>query len=198
MGIVAFCPQGHRVKVKDQLAGRKGICPTCGTRFRIPPAAAVPPAAPAPLPAATIISLDADIAARLPRALPLQEPSVAAGLPPAAAPATGSVVAPVMAPVMADTAAAATADAADDSDIFAEEAEEHGPRMHPLIAERPDLAWCLAVPGGTASEPLTSDALQAWLDARRATGAELVWRADWPDWRPIARVFPESVPLGRG
>lgn len=194
MGIVAFCPQGHRVKVKDQLAGRKGICPTCGTRFRIPPAAAVPPAAPAPLPVATIISLDAAIAARLPRALPLNAPAVAAGLTPAAAPATASVVAPVM----ADTAATAAVDAADDSDMFAEEAEEHEPRMHPVIAERPDLAWCLALPGGTASEPLTSDALQAWLDARRATGAELVWRADWPDWRPIARVFPESVPLGRG
>jgi hypothetical protein len=189
MGIVAFCPQGHRVKVKDQLAGRKGICPTCGTRFRIPPAAAVPPAAPAPLPVATIISLDAAIAARLPRALPLHEPAVAAGRPPATAPAT--------APVTAATVTAADS-AADDSDSFAAEAEEHEPRMHPVIAERPDLAWCLAVPGGTASEPLTSDALQAWLDARRATGVELVWRADWPDWRPIARVFPESVPARRG
>lgn len=36
MGIVAYCPNDHRVKVKNDLAGKKGICPTCGARFRIP------------------------------------------------------------------------------------------------------------------------------------------------------------------
>lgn len=89
MGIVAFCPQGHRVKVKDHLAGRKGICPECGTSFRIPresqaapPAPAAGPAAmPSPgpdaplsaggLPLARVVSLDGELAASLPRALPL-------------------------------------------------------------------------------------------------------------------------------
>jgi hypothetical protein len=99
MGIVAFCPQGHRVKVKDHLAGRKGICPECGTSFRIPletspgpadppvaimpqPAAApavpaVPvPAGPSPTgtPVARVVSLDAALAATLPRAIPLASP----------------------------------------------------------------------------------------------------------------------------
>ncbi|MBM4021270.1 MAG: hypothetical protein FJ284_03350 [Planctomycetes bacterium] len=96
MGIVAFCPQGHRVKVKDHLAGRKGICPECGTRFRIPlesqetalvpggvgPTAATPGHGPTPttgesaggLPVARIVSLDGDAAAALPRALPLSPP----------------------------------------------------------------------------------------------------------------------------
>jgi len=97
MGIVAYCPNHHRVKVKDDLAGRKGICPTCGARFRIPresqpesaapaisePAArGVPVASPAPdsppsptgLPVAEIVSLDTDLAATLPRALPLATP----------------------------------------------------------------------------------------------------------------------------
>jgi hypothetical protein len=97
MGIVAYCPNQHRVKVKDDLAGRKGVCPTCGARFRIPlasqpeptlpvpapaaaPAGRAPsaPAAPAPvatsatgLPVAEIVSFDANLAATLPRALPL-------------------------------------------------------------------------------------------------------------------------------
>jgi hypothetical protein len=101
MGIVAFCPQGHRVKVKDHLAGRKGICPECGTRFRIPlesspdlaasplaavagPAAAatttaattVAPAGTSPTgtPVARVVSLDAALAATLPRAIPLAVP----------------------------------------------------------------------------------------------------------------------------
>jgi len=98
MGIIAYCPNRHRVKVKDDLAGKKGICPTCGSKFRIPEVSAepderpapsapapvlepaeVPPAAPAALPAprasglplATVVSLDRDLAATLPRALPL-------------------------------------------------------------------------------------------------------------------------------
>lgn len=98
MGIIAFCPQGHRVKVKDHLAGRKGICPECGARFRIPlesadapPSSPVPPeaaasaAAPAAVtspgappatsptgtPVARIVSLDPELASTLPRAIPL-------------------------------------------------------------------------------------------------------------------------------
>ena len=95
MGIVAFCPQGHRVKVKDHLAGRKGICPECGTRFRIPlesspdlaasPLAAVAGPAvattaaqagtsPTGTPVARVVSLDAALAATLPRASPLAIP----------------------------------------------------------------------------------------------------------------------------
>ena len=76
MGIVAFCPSGHRIKVKDHLAGRKGICPTCGSRFRIPwaaaatvPAGSFPPAAGMPL--AAVVSLDGELAATLPRAIAL-------------------------------------------------------------------------------------------------------------------------------
>ena len=49
-----------------------------------------------------------------------------------------------------------------------------------------------------ASEPLAAEAMQAWLEAGRPTGVELVWRADWPDWRPIAHVFPEHVPARSG
>jgi len=102
MGIVAFCPHGHRVKVKDQLAGRKGICPECGARFRIPLASSPEPAgSPAPAvtgrqpahgiepvaagnpsagtspsgtPIARVVSLDPTLAASLPRAIPLAMP----------------------------------------------------------------------------------------------------------------------------
>jgi len=174
MGIVSFCPQGHRIKVKDSLAGKKGVCPTCGARFRIPLASVEPPAAAdgaTPLPEAKIISLDATIAARLPRVLLLnREPE------PVRPVAIGRENEPPGKP------------AAEDVELVVEEVQRH-----PMIAERPDLAWCLAVPGGTASEPMQADAMQAWLDSGRATGDELVWRADWSDWRPIAGVFPERL-----
>ena len=174
MGIVSFCPVGHRVKVKAHLAGKKGVCPTCGATFRIPRATATPSlsaAARKRLPTAVVVSLDPDVAARLPLAGPLEP-----------APAD----APSEADRMADIAAG-------ESDI----ATAAGPLAvirHPAIAAAPGLAWCLAVPGGTASEPMDAAALQAWLDARKAAGNELVWRSDWADWKPISGVFPEYLP----
>lgn len=36
MGIKFHCPNGHKLNVKTFLAGKKGVCPKCGTKFRIP------------------------------------------------------------------------------------------------------------------------------------------------------------------
>jgi hypothetical protein len=36
MGIKFNCPNGHKLHVKSFLAGKKGVCPECGARFRIP------------------------------------------------------------------------------------------------------------------------------------------------------------------
>lgn len=52
MPIHLNCPNGHALRVKDNLAGQSGTCPTCGTTFVVPaqpsqeaPAAARPVAA---------------------------------------------------------------------------------------------------------------------------------------------------------
>lgn len=36
MGIRFFCPRGHKLNVKAELAGKVGICPKCGERMLIP------------------------------------------------------------------------------------------------------------------------------------------------------------------
>ncbi len=36
MGIRFYCPNGHKLNVKAFQAGRRGICPYCGTKFLIP------------------------------------------------------------------------------------------------------------------------------------------------------------------
>jgi hypothetical protein len=36
--------------------------------------------------------------------------------------------------------------------------------------------------------------MQEWLAGGQAEGTELVWRADWADWRPVRDVFPEFFP----
>ncbi len=36
MGIRFYCPNGHKLNVKDFQAGRRGVCPFCGAKMRIP------------------------------------------------------------------------------------------------------------------------------------------------------------------
>ncbi len=36
MGIRFYCPNGHKLNVKDHQAGQKGICPHCGVKIQIP------------------------------------------------------------------------------------------------------------------------------------------------------------------
>ena len=178
MGIVAFCPSGHRIKVKDHLAGRKGICPTCGSRFRIPwaaaatlPAGSFPPAAGIPL--AAVVSLDGELAATLPRAIAL---SAAASVRPESDPA-------------------ADIDQPSDAEVVVD-ADPQIP-VPGVIAEAMAAAWCTAVPGGDASPPMPAAALLDWLTSGRVTGRELVWRSDWSEWRPVGEVFPEHAPSQR-
>ena len=164
MGIVAFCPHGHRLNVKDSFAGRKGRCPTCGATFRIPAAGEGKPAAVAHgMPTARLLDLSADVVATLPRVLPFD----AAPPPP-----------PSPEPAFEPTASASV---------------PPQPALHAVLAERLDLTWCIAFPGGEPTEPLTAESMQAWLDSGQVAGNEVVWRSDWPEWRPARDVFPDAI-----
>jgi hypothetical protein len=183
MGIIAFCPRGHRVKVKDELGGRKGICPKCQVRFRIPPVGTA-------LPVARVVSLDAAVAARLPRAEVLGSADLLR--------ATGMASKPAAAGDDTESDGAGfdelPAEAFEPLDVDPPAAAAGPGTLHPAIAERPDLTWCVAVPGGQPSPPYDGAALQRWLEAGSATGSEVVWRADWAQWVPIRSVFPQFLP----
>jgi len=218
MGIVSFCPNGHRVKVKDHLAGRKGICPRCGSRFRIPsanqspiaPVATPAPVAVALMPSARIVSFDAVLAAGLPPALPLsaepvpvelpaQADQADAGVEPQVAPAIEEhVVAPVEQAVAAERPAAPLEQAwpvLEPGDVPAAEVEllaDHGYSTYADIEEDPQLPWYVAVHG--EGRWLSADGMRQWLDSGQATGDEQVCRGDWKNGKKIYDVFPEIDP----
>lgn len=191
MGIVCHCPNGHRVKVKDQQAGKRGLCPTCGAAFRIPqlsrPADAIQPE----LPLAQLLPLDPAVVATLPRAVPVGTARAAEtrvdpqphGVPqhsvdPKQHEPTEQQVEPIAAEVEPVGEPAAVLE------------------LHAAIASRPDLSWRIAYPGGAASEPVDAVTMQEWLAGGQAEGTELVWRADWAAWLPVQEVFPEFFPGG--
>jgi hypothetical protein len=46
MGIRFLCPNGHKLNVKADLAGKRGSCPECGAKLVIPTASTLPQAPP--------------------------------------------------------------------------------------------------------------------------------------------------------
>jgi hypothetical protein len=177
------------VKVKDHQAGKRGLCPTCGAKFSIPAVAGVeadgshqPEVVPdlSQLPLARFVPLEPAVVATLPRAMPFGAARAAAAAAAAAAHESLEPYAETM-PLGADPLAAGPADAAPSP-------------LHPAIADRPDLSWRIAYPGGEPSEPVDAVTMQDWLAGGQAEGTELVWRADWAEWLPVRGVFPEFFP----
>jgi len=209
MGIVAYCPSGHRMKVKDFLAGRKGICPTCGARFRIPMASPASPPARVPAPPAAARKAAADdppIAAATASALQDIRIVADAGSSAVAEVVSLDPAAAVGLPELLMLADAAEAAACDDLPPEATVRVEPDPTADVEIAADDDpvadddgdaagvLFWYHAVPGGQPSAALGEAEMIAWLDSGQATGREVVWRSDWPGWKPISEAFPERYP----
>jgi hypothetical protein len=201
MGIVCRCPNGHRVKVKDHQAGKRALCPNCGATFSIPAAGGgaadgsrAPEGTPdhSQLPLARFVPLDPSVIATLPRAMPFgaARAAAAAAAPAAAAAAAATAEPPESLEPYAETLPLGV-------DPFAGGPSDAAPsQLHPAIADRPDLAWRIAYPGGEPSEPVEAATMQDWLAGGQAEGTELVWRADWADWQPVRTVFPEFFPGG--
>jgi hypothetical protein len=189
MGIVACCPNGHRIKVKDELAGKKGVCPTCAAKFRIPRKDAAPVAGSGdPLPTARVVAIDPEIAARLPRATPIDDGD------------TVSAIAPQMPDAQPDFVL--VTDEPDDAPPPAAEQDDDPPppvtprRIYAALDDLPESPWLIAVRGGEPSPPLNAAALGAWLDSGAATADHVVWREGWPEWRPLVDVFPGVISAG--
>jgi hypothetical protein len=181
------------VKVKDHQAGKRGLCPTCGSKFSIPATTgAEPHAAPgAPgipdhpqLPLARFVPLDPAVVATLPRALPFGAARAAAEAAAATAAAQESLEPYAETMPLGEDPLAAEVTAVWPAEAAARE-------LHAAIADRPDLSWRIAYAGGEASEPVDAATMQEWLAGGQAEGSELVWRADWPEWLPVRGVFPE-------
>jgi hypothetical protein len=211
MGIRFDCPNGHKLNVKSFLAGKKGICPQCGAKFRIPESSTdaaddgseadmgpppdegrpvvkamdgAPPMEPKPGAKTTV--------AQQPKAATAPVTPVAAvptGVP--VGTVTPVTVTPVV-PVGTAAQPATLADAVRAAAATAATAPAPAPAAaaNDPIAEAPTAIWYVRPPSGGQYGPARGDLLRQWVNEGRVTPQSLVWREGWPDWKVASDVFP--------
>ncbi len=169
MGIRFRCVHcGQQLNVKNELSGKRGFCPHCRGAIEIP-AVFVTHSATPPATARTVAT---------PSGAPTGEPAK---------------VAPV-------TDRPTAAQARDDQSSNVASGQPSISRA-PVVAEAqlvadplsaaPALRWYVATRGGPQFGPAPAPTMSAWLAEGRIAADSLVWREDWPEWRPAPKVFPQ-------
>jgi hypothetical protein len=166
MGIKFHCPKGHKLNVKAFLAGKKGVCPKCGTKVRIPLQSE------AGLVDSDLEETDASQGPARVQANAAQAPAKSNGSGAVTAPAAVAAVAP------------ATGHPAIGSD-----------RNDP-IAEAPAAIWYVRPPTGGQYGPAKGEIMRKWIAEGRVSSDSLVWREGWTDWQNAGKLFPTLQAAG--
>lgn len=179
MGIRFACHVcDKRLNIKQELAGKRGVCPACSARIRIPLAdteKSTPVEVKQPAPVAVESSRAETSHAQV---------SDLAGDLLGDAAATGAAVMDVGDNVPAQPSLLADESPADD-----------------LPDHDPDATWYVRPPSGGQYGPATTDVLRQWIGEGRVATNALLWRDGWPQWREALEVFPEltgQLPQGSG
>lgn len=190
MGIRVTCPNCNKqLNVKSFLAGKRGVCPECRTKFDIPardqhnvvlevedpdlPAVAIHtdgPMAAAPAYAPGVPQINPN--PRIDPAAPYLATAPANGYSiPGVVPAGGMAMArvPETLPI-APPAAVASPDP---------------------IAQAPHASWHICTAAGEKYGPVMGPALRQWIAERRLAADSLVWRDGWDQWQRADVVFAE-------
>lgn len=170
MGIRFYCPNGHKVNVKEFQAGLKGICPVCGSKMDIPLKSTRPS------------SREEKAAARGNASAEAASPGEEA--------ASQEVVqeSPAAAPVPVSRASGAFASA---PATFAESPASTAAAANDPFAQSGNVVWYVRPPSGGQFGPATTDIMRNWLAEGRVSADSLVWREGWREWLEAGSVFPQ-------
>lgn len=207
MGIRFFCPNGHKLNVKSELAGKIGICPKCQARMTIPTTSVREPSERnAFAETAAGSASEATKGTRTEEDERREDASTASsngerwsgeGARDGASERSAQNTAPGDEPpgkffLNGERAEAALGDvlrrAVDGSaqrDLGAERFDDSEPLRDPR------LVWYVRSRDNQQYGPATGDVMASWINERRVGPQTLVWREDWSSWREAGRVFPE-------
>jgi hypothetical protein len=210
MGIRFFCPNGHKLNVKQFQAGRKAICPFCGAKTQIPTQSTRKSSREERADrragtggAASAVSLaGGDPMADAGASLGLSFPPVAS--PDAAGQGESFLSAPraaYSAPQPTSPPQGAAAPAGEDPFLAALQGGAGlpggiAPSPPGAAAEDPltgsgEMIWYVRPPSGGQFGPAGRDLMRTWLAEGRISADSLVWREGWRDWLEASQVFPQ-------
>lgn len=164
MGIRFHCPNGHKLHVKAFQAGKKGVCPDCGSRFRIP--------------------LESERESSKSRKGP-SENGEGAGHSGHASPGQDAEHEP------AETQIKVEDETEGGSRIGSSQAATSSTRATDPISEAPDAVWYVRPVTGGQFGPARGDVMRKWIAEGRVSPDSLVWREGWADWKSAEEVLPQ-------
>ena len=175
MGVRFACHVCQKqLNIKRDLAGRRGVCPHCQSRFRIPLEDAEQ-------------STPVDVVRIVQR-----EPASRAEL----ASRAGQAAA-VMAEHKVATRAAVSEPAAPDAAKLLkhqqspQEADARQVAAGSILEEEPNATWYVRPPSGGQYGPASTAELREWIGQGRVAASALLWRDGWPQWRDAGEALPE-------
>ncbi len=194
MGIRFYCPNGHKLNVKEFQAGQRGICPKCHAKFDIP-FESTRPAGTKDLPIAReweerarreglypfTKKVNVEIADINLNAVPADMDTV---------PGFGT---------FSDGKSAVIVDASKKSSKPVEQCASptaqvappvpKSPRLPDPFDGAPDLVWYVRPTSGEQLGPVDRNVMRQWLAENRIAADTLVWKEGWPDWKNASDVF---------
>ncbi|MEZ6134737.1 MAG: GYF domain-containing protein [Pirellulaceae bacterium] len=198
MGIRFRCHHcDHELHVKDFQGGKRGRCPECGGKFRIPPhdadysltieraAASAETVAVAASAAAKPKASTALHGQSKSRNASLTDPTTARDLPPASSQNDQArMPAHDLSPAHDRTTDSLQVESAPSS-------ADATPQMPRALESAPDGTWYVRPISGGQYGPAPSDTFMQWLLEGRISQDALVWRDGWEQWISGAQAFPD-------
>jgi hypothetical protein len=169
MGIRFFCPNGHKLNIKEKLAGKRGICPHCGIKLLIP-------------------SKSTRLSSREER----EKMAAGAG----GNPNDFDVFEDDKSAIFAsfDQFGGAPPEIRQPSAQIKTQSTVANSVLESAFDD-PDVVWYVQLPDGQRFGPATLQIVRSWVRERRISPTMLVWREDWQDWLEARLVFPETEQL---
>ncbi len=187
MGIRFYCPNGHKLHVKEFQAGRRGVCPYCGVDVDIPLTSTRESSKGKSAHKRTDeeeVNLNAIAPNAAPDALSsvnynhaVTEPAEGASFTSARQDREIELSAPLERPVVIPEPAPAAS----------------APKTDPF-AEAPKALWYVRPAAGGQYGPATAEIMKTWLDEGRVSDDSMVWREGWDNWKNAADVFEQITP----